>query len=531
LVVALAARLLSVDAFAAPAPAKTPAFDDPPGNLAPTDAKLDDVIARMHVANAPPTTPYREQWTIEKDGLTGTITVIGAGRDYRQDVQLGPFYESYGEIRGVQWRSNANAQVVLTTGVHERDAITRELLSKQHLEPGDGVSVIGEDVSRKAIVLQAAPPDGRKEWLFIDVASGRIVRTEGIFARQRLVTEYSDFRPEGALTFAHRITWALPDGTDAVSETLASHAEGAVAGDLTQPTASRQLIDFPDGATRVDIPATFVGNYVVVRITIAGRGLDCLLDSGAEAIFLNAKVASQLHLPSYGGSSQVVAGPVKLSRTIVPEIDVGTLTMRNIAVSTFPGDMHMTSDIEAVGLLGFDFINGAVIHVDYEHRKVEAIRTDAFRPETVTNVFAVPAALDDGVPLVPIKVGETISPRFIVDTGSYFSMIYPRFVIAHPDDVVDVRGAQHTGTRLVLGRAIGSFLLLVPTELKSLRLGLTDFVNVMAMRPLNGGNIQGDDYDGLIGSSLLRYFDVYFDYPHHRIVFAANTLFRKSMRH
>lgn len=36
-----------------------------------------------------------------------------------------------------------------------------------------------------------------------------------------------------------------------------------------------------------------------------------------------------------------------------------------------------------------------------------------------------------------------------------------------------------------------------------------------------------EDYDGLLGQNFLRYYDVYFDYPHGRILLAPNPRYNE----
>jgi len=505
-------------------------LENAPPNLIATDAKLDDVIARMHVADPEPTGSYRQQWKIDASGLSGTDAIVRSGSDYWEETRLGPFSQTEGKYRGQRWHTNENGQVLLTTGVHERDTITHDVLQQQHFDSSDGVALLGEDPALRAFVVAVAPKDGRKEWLFVDAMSGHVVREEDIYGQQRQITQYADFRAEaGGPAIAHRVSWAYSDGREPGSETLVSEVEGTGSADLRIPADARHLIEFPAGATRVVLPATFVRGHVVVRITIGGRGLDCLLDSGAGAIFLTEKVARELQLPIYGASLALGAGPVRMSRTIVPKIAVGALTMHDVAVWTVPGDIQMSRDIDTVCILGFDFINSAAIRIDYENRKVEAIASDAFDANAITDSFALPAALDDGVPLIPVAIGGATSRRFMLDTGSDNTIVFSRFAREHPDDVVDVKGMLRRVGSIAIGHTEGGNVVMAPTELKSVTLGKVRFVEFMSFRSLDAGNFEGDDSDGLIGGSMLQFFDLYFDYAHREIVFVPNGLLRRSL--
>ena len=141
------------------------------------------------------------------------------------------------------------------------------------MDASDGVTLIGSSSAPPAAVLQVAPANGRREWIYVDPATGNIVRAERIYGQQRWDVNFSDFRAEGARVVAHAESWAYSDGSDAGWSKLESHTEG-LDEDLRPPTTERALLEFPADKDRVDIPAQFVGNHIVIRVNINGRGLD-----------------------------------------------------------------------------------------------------------------------------------------------------------------------------------------------------------------------------------------------------------------
>jgi predicted aspartyl protease len=509
-------------------------YDAPPANLTPADETLDQVMTRLRAARYNGVSVYRERWKVESAGLEGTTTIGRYGEDVRVDRQFGPFVSASGTYHGQEWHTTYNGQTVLKSGIHRREEIDSLALERGHLDESDGVTLLGMSASPRAYVLQVSPRGGRLKWLFVDPASGRVVHAESVYGHQRLIIDYGDFRTEGKRTFAHASRWVYADGTDPGTETLVNDEEDPAGLDLRIPPSTRDLLEFPPGVTHVEIPSKFLDNHVIIRITIGGRGLDCFLDSGASSIYLDPRITHQLGLPQYGKTVAQSTHAITLSQTIVPEIDVAGIKMHNVAITSGPMDQLVTGDVEAVGLVGFDFINGAVIHIDYQHEKVEAIRSDDFHPETIPGVFAIPVALDDGVPLAPVKVGDTVSRRFIVDTGSSLVMLFSQFAEAHPDDVEDQgRGEDLSakGAFLFLFWGVGGLGSMRPTELKSIQFGQTKFADFMTMRTVSAGDFEGDDFDGLIGTEFLRFFDVYFDYANGRIVLAPNDTHRGAVAH
>ena len=67
--------------------------------------------------------------------------------------------------------------------------------------------------------------------------------------------------------------------------------------DVAVAQSLRHLVRFPNGVTSLDLPATFGRQHVYVRVTINGRGLDYVLDTGASGISIDMQVARELGLP------------------------------------------------------------------------------------------------------------------------------------------------------------------------------------------------------------------------------------------
>ena len=102
------------------------------------------------------------------------------------------------------------------------------------------------------------------------------------------------------------------------------------------PNSRRRWSTFPAGVKTVTLPSKFGRQHVVVRIMVGTRGLDFLLDSGASGITIDTDVARQLGLPAYGQQSAVTAQRYTTARTIVPEMHIGDLVMRDVAVQIVP---------------------------------------------------------------------------------------------------------------------------------------------------------------------------------------------------
>jgi len=518
----------AVASIVCPAAASARSLEDPPSGLHSAAATLADVLTHYDTSEGDRRFHTRiAVWRVSEHGLNGTYVETTSGEDYRATLTLGPLVTSNGRWHGQSWRQDENGLTVFTQDIHQKTAISEKAIdyALDHPKaPGDGVELVGEvSDPTDAYVVRVYPRGGRLVWLFFDAASGLIDREEDVVAERRTVTQYGDYRAiDGEMQAWHRTT---SDGHPNNDEewTLQSLRNDVPVSpsDIAIPPDRRVLVEFPSGEQQVRLPARIIGGRVVVRVMIAGRGLDFMLDSGAGDIALDSGLVPVLHLQTIGRSTQVVAGQFDRSKAIVPEMQVGDLRLHDVVVSTLPFEAQALPDVKIVGLLGFDFFRGAVVRIDYSAGIVDAIEPERFTaPDGVTSM---PIALDDGVPLVPATVGDATGAHFILDTGSVFTIVFSGFAADHPDAVADQGGGSLSRReQATVGEGVGGEILLVPTELRSFTFGGQRFEYFQAFVTQSARAFESEDEDGLIGSPTLQHFTVYLDYQHQRIDLVRN---------
>jgi len=374
------------------------------------------VLARYHAAVGSVTPASVEDWKIDELGMSGALHVIAAGGNYRQIETLGPFHYERGRFEGQAWRQNANGLTLLLAADRGREPIGVE--SVRFAADAPGLRMLGE--TDTSYVAQIDSVGGPTEWLFFGKASGLLERLETREGERRFVLTLEDYRVTGS----ERRPWHMhaSDGrpeNDIDWRLLRLRAPALVRqDDLDVPPNARPLVEFPAGTSRVSLPAQFVDGYVVVSASVNGLDLNFLLDSGCSDISLDSAVTERLRLPGYGHSSQSAAGPFVQTQTIVPELQLGALRLHSVTASSLPLAFETSTKTHVDGLLGFDFFANAVVHVDYEAGRVEAIDRDEFDPKQIPGAIALPVTLDEGVPLVGVRVGSTASGRFIIDSGA-----------------------------------------------------------------------------------------------------------------
>ena len=499
----------------------------PPAGIAPSSMTLAQLL-RLHgkAAKRSAVTAWTEVWKYLDGEIAGTQTDRYAGDNYREDTQLGPFHSAGGSYRGVRWEQNENGLVRNLSDLHDADVIDDRALAHALL-PGSGVTLLGKTAHPDAYVVRVDPPRGRLEYLFFDASTYRLVRSDRVVTGQRVVTTYDDFRGSstGFRPWHVHQTNGLEHGER--DWTLQSVTPGAPADAPSWvPPSSSDVVALT--ASRVALPADIGGDRVILTASMGGRKVNFQLDSGASGILFDRGIADALHAQSLGRRTEITAGRYVASDAILPGIDFGTAVMKNVAVETAPFHTWTYDERPVAGLLGYDFLASCVVHVDYQHGTAEAFAPGSFAPPA--GALALPIALDDGVPVVAIRLGSVQGKHFIIDTGADRSMIFSAFAAAHPRDVQGAGGSEALEDSLPLVDSIsgvGGKVQVYEAQVSGLDIGGLTFPKWRFEVSQDAPGFEGEDYDGLIGQDVLRYFDVYFDYSRLRVYLVPNDRYRQ----
>jgi hypothetical protein len=514
-------------------PAAAPTTDpsrQPPAGIATTKETLDAVLRSYRDSYGPRshTSLVRLSESLSAYGETGTYTEIDSGDDYVATTQIGPATYATGKLRGQRWAQNENGLTNLVSGVHQEEDVTQQTIADAVRGINAGsvrlLGVVTSPVS--AYVVEVAPEGGRLEWLFIDTTTGRLVRREASRTGHRLVWTYDDFRTTDGITTAWHSHYSDGyAGNDVDRRTTAVEYDKPVAASELAIPSSRSLLQFPAGESDVKIPARFDGGVIIVRLTINGRGLDFQFDSGAAGIVLDADVARDLGLTTFGQRTAATAGTYTASKAIVPQIQIGDLTMKNVEVNCLPFNAQPDRQTKIVGLLGYDFIAGAVVKVDYQHATVDAFDPASFAPPK-GHYYEMPIKLDDRQPMVSARLGDAESGAFIVDTGAFGVLVFPPFVNAHRQDLSYevVSFGSFTFMPLIFSGGVGGEVRLRPMIASAFHFADVGFDDFEVFEAVALSDFQGEDNDGLIGYEFLQYFNVYFDYKDSMLLFEPNSL-------
>jgi hypothetical protein len=493
LVAALALAFARTDASAA--------YDDEPSGISAPSTTLARVRARYEHAHAKEHTRAMtifEDWRLFADGTVGSYKVNRLGRDVRETTTLGPLTYARGVLRGVHWEQNRNGQVYTYPGVHEQ----REALSDHALrDPTDehDVRLLGDAAALAAYVVEVNPPGGRHEWLYIDRRTGFVVRKEWIARRRLYTTTYDDYRLVDGIGEASRVRTVDSLGNEReqilVSRTFDTTPDPH---DVDMP-AARRFLEFPDKISDVRLPVRFVDGLAIVRVIVGRTGYDFLLDSGAAGIVVDPALVEQQQLDHYGQRIGATLGAFPEESTIVPQMTIGGLRMRNAVARVVAIPFRLDDRTHPMGLLGFDFFADAVVHVDFAKGIADAIAPDHAR--IPADAVAVTVGLDDKTQAVHLRAG-TAAARVILDTGANRSVFETTFA-----DRAEFSRESVTGPTRVHG--IGGSATADPARIPSFDLG--GIVTRDAIVDVSSADLGSDDIDGVLGTDLLRGYDLWFD--------------------
>lgn len=298
-------------------------------------------------------------------------------------------------------------------------------------------------------------------------------------------------------------------------------------GSAQEPKSSVTSADlrFTSGQSARRIPFEFVGNHIYLRARVNdSEPLWFLLDTGATASYLDVQQAKALALGDQGNSVKGVSisfPGVKLRNQ--------NFSIRSLGFSAYDGH---TID----GMLGYDFIHRLVIEINYVGRTVNFYEPQNYKYSGSGDIIPLNMLEDDSggkVPLVRVRImplgRAPIEGRLIADLALRPAITFNTpFVEANkmlqpPQKTIQAvlgAGAMLRESRQPIGRLpkiqLGRFTIQSPVAIF-----FQDKQGVMA----------SPEFDGVIGSEILRRFKVIFDYSRQQMILEPNRYFSEPYEH
>ncbi|THD58506.1 aspartyl protease family protein [Phenylobacterium sp.] len=381
---------------------------------------------------------------------------------------------------------------------------------------GAEVAYVGREIEggRALDHLSVAPRGGKRFDAWFDAETHRLARIAYDTQFLHMKETYSDYRREGGLNLPHKIASDPGMGAEGVETSVLDKVSFGPARPLSayaMPTAPPTGAVIAGGAASTTVPFRLLNNHIYVQATVDGKGpYTFIVDTGGHTL-LSPQLVQQVGLKSVGEgvSSGAGEGHSSLGFVRYGEIAIGGVRLKDqMGFATGIYDPSIEG-IAVDGMVGFELIRRMVTTVDYGKQTITFTDPAKFRPSPALGV-AVPFVFYDHLPFVAGSVAG-LPTHFDIDTGSRSQIDFTSpFVKAH-----DLKARFSKGASAVVGWGVGGPSRSYVVRLTSLTLGGVPVEGVAAgLVEDKGGSMTDPNYDGNVGSGLLKRFVVTFDYAH-----------------
>ena len=424
--------------------------------------------------------------------------------------------EQDGTYRGDAWHQNINGLTVMHDP--EPGLATGETLTTS-------VTRIRQPVAGYRVAKLNVHGFGSID--YVDSSTWQIVRTETVDADGTSVCNFGPLVSFGPVKKAR--TWHFHDAESHLDTdtTVVSYQPGIVTDDdVAIPSNRRRLVEFPPGVQSVVLPATFQDDRIYVMLTIDGRGYDFVLDTGTSGITVDPGAAKKLGLKLFDPSAESTdGGSVTVGRAKISAATVGPLAMHDLYVDVIPYE-EQADGVQAIGLLGFDFLAELGVQIDYVHQTVTVHKYGSYTVPQGQDVNVLPIRLASQIPMVSAKINGATAERIVIDTGASAPFfLFDYFARRHPESLIDHR---HEGaySYAVDFEGVGGAIKTKPYVISEIILGSQHYLDFLGYLE----TAKGGDMDGLFGIGFLRLYDLYLDYPHGLVAIRLNKTGRRGVR-
>jgi len=367
--------------------------------------------------------------------------------------------------------------------------------------------------------LRVAPPGGKPFDAWFDAATRQLVRVEEEQQFLRVISRFGDYAPEHGMMVAHSIV--VDSGTgEAGMQTLrlarASVGPARALSVYAMPPWRPDDAWIENGAAQTVVPIRLANNHVYVEARVNGEGpFVFIVDTGGHTILAPSALA-KLKLRSEGSAPSAGAGEEVTTNGYaqVREIAVGGMRLRDQTAFTLAFMSKETEGFEVDGMIGFEVFRRFVVRIDYGAGTMTII--DPARFDARGAGTAIPFRFYDHNPQVEGRVGA-MPARLNIDTGSRSEVDLTTPFVAR----ARLREAYAGGVSALTGWGVGGAVRSEVVRLPSLGLGSVQVDRpVGSLSATRGGSFSDANYEGNVGTGLLKRFVVTFDYAHQRMYLA-----------
>ena len=469
--------------------------------------------------------PSRSAVTLEYryvgSGLTGTLTdkvdlTTGA---YVETTVAGGMTEGSGFDGTTPWQRDISGTYTPQQGGDRIPNAVDSAYRRANLwwradRGGAAIAYIGNesDAGRSLEHLSVTPKGGSHFDAWFDSDTHLLTRVTYDQEFLHVTERYSDYRREGPQVLAHAIESDPGLGQGGISRLTLLHCDYVSAVPLSAYSRPHTPITgaiIADGASSTTVPFRLLNNHIYVEATVDGKGpYTFIVDTGGHTL-LSPHLIKEVGLKPIGEAVTSGAGEKHGTTGFVHfgEIAIGGVRLRN--QDGFATDIYdkAIEGIPVDGMVGFELIRRMVTTIDYGRYMITFTRPDRFEAGPDSGV-RVPFVFYDHVPNVLGRIGD-LPARFDIDTGSRSALdITSPFVASHR-----LRDHFTEGTVAITGYGVGGPARSYVVRIPSVAIGsITIEDPVVDLSEAHAGTFSDPNFDGNVGSALLKRFVVTFDY-------------------
>jgi hypothetical protein len=265
----------------------------------------------------------------------------------------------------------------------------------------------------------------------------------------------------------------------------------------------------PDRSTKTSVGFRLYSDYLIVVQGSVGplKGLNFLLDTGANTTVLDPRLARKLHLEATPTDVAVLSGSVKGGIAIAPSLQIGPVRRENVRVLI--KDLSFIQDalpFQIGAIVGLDVLGQSPFLIDYAAHEIR------FGPAP-SMPDSIPLQMKDGLAFVDAVVNHT-TVRLLVDTAAPSMVIFKEL----PNPLSALQGTNAQPSPSPSSSKIGALDRQRERQI-NLTLGEVEFGREPAFVAPNYKDA-GHDFDGMMSPVALGITAVAVNLPERTLTFA-----------